>query len=158
MKTKQTNIRAKFTKERDNARNYSREKELDTHYVITDKKTEKVVVDCRIYVGRSRNASTVYASIWINLSDKKKPEYWAHASTSGTGSAGGWGYHKGSAAVSDALTSGGIELYGTAYACRDEKIDFKNRAYIHGVGDTAIESALLAVAHAAGFNDVIFSH
>lgn len=156
MKTKQQNLRAKFTTEQSNAKNYNSEKSLDKQYLIIDKKTEKMVIDCRIYSGFTRNASTVYASIWVNLTAKKKPQAWRYGYVSGAGSAGGYGYDKNSGAVCDALRSAGIELYGVPYAAQSGVVaDFKKRAYINGVGESAIRSALLATAYAAGFNDVI---
>jgi hypothetical protein len=95
-----------------NAVNYGGQKELvSTWNVIGKIKGElKTVVTARCYMGRSRSASTVYASVWIHGDD---------IYTSGHGSAGGYGYHKESAAIDDAITSAGIELYGSAYADKD---------------------------------------
>lgn len=146
MQAKQTNIAANFTTAQNKAKNYSQDKETISKFVIVDKSTERTIVDCRLYMGRSSNSSVVYASIWVNIKDSKKPKDWVYGFTSGTGSAGGWGYHKSSAAVQNALTSAGIELYD-----KD-----KTRQYIDGVGDGAIREALLAVAYAAGNNSVIF--
>lgn len=145
MQAKQTII-AKFTTENSNAVNYDNKKEKVSQYVIIDKNTERRIVDCRVYMGRSSNSSTVFCSLWVNIKENKKPKTWQYAGTSGTGSAGGYGYHKQSAAVQDALTSAGIELYNAD----------KTRRYIDGVGDSAIREALLAVAYAAGYNSVIF--
>lgn len=145
MQAKQTII-AKFTAENSKAVNYDNKKEKVSQYVIVDKNTERRIVDCRVYMGHSKNSSTVYCSLWVNIKDLKKPKTWQYAGTSGTGSAGGYGYHKPSAAVQDALVSAGIELYD-----KDKK-----RQFIDGVGDSAIRSALLAVAYAAGYNSVIF--
>lgn len=147
MQAKQTNTIAKFTTAQNKAKNYSNDKEVIGKFVIIDKTTERTIVDCRLYMGRSKNSSTVYASIWVNIKDLKLPKDWAYGFTSGSGSAGGYGYHKQSAAVQDALTSAGIELYD-----KDKKQQF-----IHGVGDGAIRDALLAVAYAAGYNSVIFA-
>lgn len=73
-------------------------------------------------MGRSRNASTVYASIWVHANG----HYLA-----GHGNAGGYGYHKESAAFQDAITSAGIQLVGSPYA--DDKgmhyIDVPNPAF-----------------------------
>lgn len=145
MQAKQTTI-AKFTTENNKAVNYDNKKEKVSQYVIIDKNTERRIVDCRVYMGRSSNSSTVYCSLWVNIKDLKKPKTWQYAGTSGTGSAGGYGYHKQSAAVQDALTSAGIELYTAD----------NTRRYIDGVGDGATREALLAVAYAAGYNSVIF--
>lgn len=146
-----------------NAKNYGGEKETISKYVILARTTHckelREIVDCRVYMGRSRNSSTVYASLWVNTFD---------AHTSGTGSAGGYGYHKESAAIQDAITSAGIELYGSAYGepqrwNYDEKREYtpqellsikrkhdKQRCHIGGVGDAAIQTALEAIAKAAG--------
>lgn len=145
MQAKQSSIKARFTVEQGNAKNYSQDKETISKFVIVDKTNERTIVDCRLYMGRSSNSSTMYASIWVSIKDLKKPKTWQYAGTSGTGSAGGYGYHKQSAAVQDALTSAGIELYNAD----------KTRRYIDGVGDGAIREALLAVAYAAGYNSVI---
>lgn len=147
MQAKQTNIIAKFTTECENAKNYSNDKEIVNQYLVIDKTTERKIVDCRVYMGRSNNSSKVYASIWVSIKDLKKPKTWKYAFTSGTGSAGGWGYHKESAAVQGALSSAGIELYNT---------EDKKRRFIDGVGDSAIRESLLAVAYAAGYNNIIF--
>lgn len=166
MKAKQELLKAVFTEERSNAKNYGNEKEKVSQYLILDKKTECVAVDCRVYMGRSASASTVYVSVWINLQKDKKPAHWEYAGTSGTGNASGYGYHKESAAVESALESAGVQLFGEVYSAavptdpkeraKYKRDIMKKRAYIGGVGDSAIKKALLSVAHAAGFNDVIF--
>ena len=110
----------------DNGKNYGHKKELiQTFNVITD--TLKEIITVRCYMGRSASASVVYASIWIN-----SPDY--HGS--GTGKAGGYGYHKISAAISEAILSAGIEL------SKD----------ISGVGNGAIHEALGAIAETMGYN------
>ena len=112
-----------------NAINYGYKKEMiRTYNVITDGLKE--IITARCYMGRSASASTVYASIWINASD---------VHTSGKGKAGGYGYHKESAAIGAAIESAGITL--------DQSIE--------GVGNTAIEDALKAIAAALGFSDVL---
>lgn len=166
MKAKQELLKAVFTEERSNAKNYGNEKEKVSQYLILDKKTERVVVDCRVYMGRSASAITVYASMWINLQKDEKPAHWEYAGTSGTGNASGYGYHRESAAIAHALDSAGVQLFGEVYSCaaptdpkeaaKHKREIMKKRAYIDGVGESAIKKALLAVAHAAGFNDVIF--
>lgn len=158
MKTKQKNMIAKFTAEKclNNAKNFSQEKELVSRYLVIDKKTEKVIIDCRCYMGRSSNSSQVYAAIWVNsiisLCDDADG-FTTHAS--GRGSAGGYGYHKESAAIGDAISSAGFTLFGNASEYGD-KPDFKRICNIDGVGESAIRSALLAIAYACGSLDVIF--
>ena len=64
------------------------------------------------------------AALWVN--DYTNSEI----NTSGTGSAGGYGYHRPSAAASEAIRNAGIEL--------DQNIS--------GRGDSAIEDAVKAIA------------
>lgn len=148
-----------------NARNYSGEKEIVSKYIVLGKINGEMreIVDARVYMGRSRNAANVYASIWVHGRDKEGKEIY----TTGKGTAGGYGYHKSSAAIGSAISSAEIELYGNVYGeprfNYEEKREytaseltamrrktFKKRAHIGGVGDSAIEAALLAIAKAAG--------
>ena len=122
-------MKATIGKNVSNAINYKGEKELmKTFNVVTD--TLKEIITVRCYMGRSSSASTVYASIWINASG---------IYTSGKGKAGGYGYHKESAAIAEAIESAGITL----------------DANISGVGDGAICAALEAIARALGFSNVL---
>lgn len=84
----------------------------------------RAIVTLRIYWP----ASVCYAALWVNGDE---------VHTSGTGSAGGGGYCKASAAASEAIESAGFTLS-------------KN---IHGVGTSAIREAVLALAEAAGYPD-----
>lgn len=154
MKTRRQFMTARFVEERENAKNLSGEKETIGRILIIDKKTETHAVDARFYMGASRNASTVYCSIWVKVSAKKKPGAWESVYTSGRGAAGGYGYHKQSAALQDAINSAGIELYGSPYNRADDHKK-SNRAYIGGCGDNAMRDACLAIAYAAGFTDCI---
>lgn len=86
----------------------------------------RTLVEARFYMGRSRSSSTVYASFWAYGRD-----YLA-----GHAKAGGWGYHKQSAALGSAIRNAGIELDSS----------------ISGVGEAAMQEALLAIA-AAVFPD-----
>jgi hypothetical protein len=162
MKTHQRFMRATFTGKRaDNARGSEASHNLLTEWQIIDKKTERSVITCRTYTkGRG---DTVHASLWVHrISDKAKPASWEHGETSGRGSAGGYGYHKASAAVCSAISSAGITLWGSPYArpvngdseAATRKL-LKHRAHIGGCGDSSIESALCAIAYAAGFNNAI---
>ena len=155
MKTKQASMKAVFTKECSNAINHSGKMETVSQFILIDKKTEKQVVIARTYMGRGRYASQVKAAVWVDLSDKKKPADWKYGYTSGSGQAGGYGYDKASTAIADAIESAGIELYGTAYHRHGEKVDFEKRVHFGGVGSTATRMALLAIAYAAGWTDVI---
>lgn len=97
------------SKEVSNGRNYGGEKEMISAYSIigTIKGDLKKIVTVRSYMGRSRNASTVYCSIWVHGNG-----YYL----AGHGSAGGYGYHKESAALQGAINSAGIQLIGSPYA------------------------------------------
>ena len=122
-------MKATIGKQVSNAINYGDKKELTkTFNVVTDGLKEVITVRC--YMGRSANASTVYASVWINTSE---------VHTSGKGKAGGYGYHKASAAIGDAINSAGIAL----------------DTDISGVGNSAILDALTAIANALGFERVL---
>lgn len=158
MKSKQNHMIAKFTAKTclSNAKNYSQEKELVNRYLVIDKKTERVIIDCRCYMGRSSNSTQVYASIWINSNIPLCEGAEGFTTyTSGSGAAGGYGYHKESAAVGNAAASAGFTLFGSASGY-DNKPDFKRICNIAGVGGSAIESALLAIAYTCGSRDVIF--
>lgn len=144
-----------------NAYNYSGQKEIVSKYVVIGKIRGEIreIVDARAYMGRSRSASTVYASIWVHGDN---------IYTSGRGQAGGYGYHKESAAIGSAISSAEIELYGDVYddsmrwnyaekrentpaeIAKLKRAAAKRRTHIGGVGDSAIKSALLAIAKAAG--------
>lgn len=156
MKTKQATMKAVFTKECSNAINHGGKMETVDQFLLIDKKTERQVVVARTYMGRGRSASQVKASIWVDLSGKKKPAGWEYGCTSGSGQASGYGYDKASTAIADAIESAGIELYGTAYQRHGEKVDFKKRVHFGGVGASATRTALLAIAYSAGWTDVIF--
>ena len=75
-------------------------------------------------------AQTAYACLWVHGSD---------IHTFGSGSAGGYGYCKESAAAAEAISNAGFELSGN----------------ISGVGTRAIEDAVLAIAAAIGRPDAL---
>lgn len=108
-----------------NGRNLGGKKELlSTWDVVAFRDGEyHQPVTLRTYAGRSRDSSRIYASIWVS------------GRYSGHGYAGGYGYHKASAAAQTAIRSAGITL----------------SAPIDGRGDSAIEGALGAIARALGF-------
>lgn len=114
-----------------NGLNYGSEKETTYTFVVVahHKGDLKEVLACRCYMGRSRNAETVYASIWTF-----GPKW-----LSGTGKAGGWGYCKTSAAINEAIRSAGIKL--------DKGI--------HGAGIERAMEAMTAIARALGFRKTI---
>ena len=87
-------------------------------YIAIDKDFHRVV-DCRIYFPKM----TAYCCIWVNWSDK-------NIHLNGSGSAGGGGYDKPSAAAGGAIHNCGIDL--------SENID--------GRGSEAIKEAVEAIA------------
>ena len=91
----------------------------------------------RVWTGRSRSSSTVYASIWVS------GEY--EAGTSGTGQAGGYGYCKVSEAVARTIANAGIKLYGSPYPHTDREVDYTKEVDIGGTGEASIPRALLAI-------------
>jgi hypothetical protein len=88
---------------------------------------EPVTVRC--WMGRSSNASTVYASVWIGHKDFH---------TSGHGKAGGYGYCKKSSAVYDAFRSAGIE-FDMRWA---------------GAGESRVVQAVEAICRELGFETI----
>ena len=88
--------------------------------ISLDKGRLRTIVDLRVY-WPNRNAETVHACVWINGEDFY---------TKGSGTAGGWGYDKASAAAESALARAGVEF---------------NRHW-GGGGKSATEEAILAVA------------
>jgi hypothetical protein len=173
MQTKQNHIKAVLTSSKRNAINYSGEKETVQSISIVCRKTEKPVLSCHVYMGRSRSASTVYASLWLHnikehkLLKKHKGKFYSNilgdetgekhyqGNTSGKGRAGGYGYCKTSAAIQEAITSAGIEFYGSPYPSRptNNHKDMTKKANIAGTG--CHRWALLAIAYAAGYSDCV---
>lgn len=127
-----------------NAVNYSGEKEKISSYTVVGKRNGSLsaIVEARFYMGRSRSASVVYCSLWVQGENY----------CSGSGKAGGYGYHKESAALQSAISSAGITLFGSNYSYfdKDEKPNFKKRAHIGGCGCGSMATALKAIARAAG--------
>lgn len=159
MKTKCNYTKAVMpTRAASNAKNLAGDKETIATIKLIDKKTECVIVDARFYMGRSSKSSSVYCSIWC----RGQGVYDAAHSTTGHGVASGYGYHKRSAALASAISSAGIELYGSPYGhpvngdtpAQTKKM-LKTRAYIGGCGDGSINTALCAIAYAMGFKDCI---
>lgn len=126
-------MKAEISNPQQNGRNYGGEKEMTAAYIVIGIGASRLDVDeiatLRIYMGRSRNASRVYASLWVHGKG-------VHCA--GSGWAGGYGYHKPSAAAAAAFADAGI--------CLDEGIA--------GRGDSAITSALHAVGIALGYDTV----
>ena len=72
-------------------------------YQCIDPASSFPVIDCRIYTGLHRYSSRVIAAVWIH--DHKGGRH-----SHGVGIVGGYGYHKGSAAIETALHEMGIRL------------------------------------------------
>ena len=115
-----------------NAKNYGDTKEtIATRVlVVLDDDMLHKVVDARVYSARRGDGMRpMYAAIWVRTRDGRM--------LSGSGSAGGCGYCKRSAAIGQAVTSAGVRL----------AIDIEGR----GMG--AVDDASHAIANAAGYSD-----
>jgi len=132
-------IKAQIVKKAENAKRPDN-KELVSAYSLvvrlpSGEMREVVTVKC--YMGRSASASVVHAVLWVKCADG----HW----TSGSGSAGGWGYHKESAAISDAIKSAGIELKDIKNGRKDHWFD------LAGTGGSYYPQVFDAIARAAGY-------
>lgn len=123
----------------------------------------KELVKVRWYMSRTSSASVVYCCIWVHGKLFRM---------SGKGQAGGYGCHKPSAALQDALTSAGIKLVGSPYhgtkatyeqTERQEdgsykrvsyKQNFKKECSIDGCGATSSEDAIKAICEALGYKKI----
>lgn len=112
-------------------RNHRKENNFLSEYLVIQPKYNllnesiemKQVISLRIYGTNAMN----YACLWVYANDYK----------SGSGSAGGYGYHRPSAAAEEAINAAGYSL--------DESIS--------GVGESAIKKALNAICKLEGFKD-----
>lgn len=105
-----------------NWRKYDSKEQTGGYHVVCIKKGKvRNPITVRYYKGRSNQASTVYCVLWANNDER---------TIVGHGEAGGYGYHKQSSALSDAIRNAGIKL--------DKSIS--------GVGETAEREALQAIA------------
>jgi hypothetical protein len=113
--------------------NSNRREQISAYTVVAYKRGQfETPITVRCWMGKSASASTVYATIWTH-NRENNGRYFA-----GAGNAGGYGYHKESAAIGDAIRSAGIKL----------------DTDINGVGDSAIDAALHAIAKALGYRKV----
>jgi hypothetical protein len=123
-------MKATFTsKETRNGVNFGDKKELIRAKSVIALQTNGhpcEVISARWYMGRSASASIVYCTVWVNGG------LWV----SGSGSAGGGGYCKQSAAFAHAVENAGIELTED----------------VAGRGSSAVESACKAIARELGFS------
>ena len=139
-------MKATLIKESQNARNMEPQKErVNTVRVIsrilgTDKGLQ-TVCEARFYMARrSDGASPIYCSLWVSGAQ------W----TSGHGRASGYGYHKESSALQSAIDSAGIRLTGDNYRELPSDATSDAMARIDGCGDSAMHSAMRAIAIAVG--------
>jgi len=113
-----------------NAVNHSGKKELIKLFRVIAKTPTgwQEPIEARCYMSfNSDGAAPVYAAVWIRGS-----------SVSGRGKASGYGYHKVSAAIAEALGNAGIKLSED----------------ISGRGDSSVCDALTAIAAALGHTDI----
>lgn len=145
-------MKAVFSDPKQNGKNYANDKEMTAAYSIVGKVngTLQEVVVLRAYMSRATSASVVYASLWVR----------GNTYIAGHGQAGGYGYHKESAAAEAAIQSAGIELFGNVYSNADEKPNFKKRVSFGGCGTDSMKEALKAIARTAGArgNLLVISH
>ena len=94
--------------------------------VVLDGSKQIELLTARAWVGRSRNASRIHASVWLHAPG---------VAAAGYGWAQGYGYHKRSAAFDVALGAAGIKM----------------EAPIDGRGDEAVRDAFLAIAKHLGY-------
>lgn len=140
-------------------------KETTGTIVVIGCKANKMqeLITVHFYMGRSSQASVVYCNIWVHGKN-----YWI----SGKGQAGGWGYHRQSAAFQDALSSAQVKLVGNPYKGMEKtyevynretqktkviKQDFTKECHIGGCGDTAIDDALKAIAFELGYKNILIT-
>lgn len=108
----------------DQHRANSRRERIQSMAVIAwDGQRFREPVRARLYMSKSRDASKVYASLWVGGNLER------HAA----GHAGGYGYHKASAALDAAISNAGIGLSES----------------INGRGESAMREALLTIGRAA---------
>lgn len=116
--------------------NHRKENNFREEYAAIDRKTGNAHAVIRLYSTQSRS----YACVWIRQpATKTQPD---GVYRTGSGLAGGYGYHRPSAAAAVAINAAGFNL--------DNDID--------GKGDAAIREALEAVARCLGMRNPIIHH
>lgn len=132
------NITAYITATGKGTKNYQSKEVIASYSLIvsTHDRGLQEVVRAKLYMGRSKSASTVYANVWISGPSS------AHR---GSGSAGGYGYHKESEALARAFEDAGVRLYHTPKGSTEEvPFDFG------GTGSSYYEEIFEAIAKAVG--------
>ena len=103
------------------------------------------VITIRTYFNKKGSGmQPVRACVWIKPA---KAGDW----NSGRGSAGGYGYHKESAAIAEAVSSAGVSLFGALYNYRNAPVDLKKRVDFGGTGSSGYTDIFKAIARAAGY-------
>ena len=141
-------IKASIVKKESNAR-CPDNKELVSAYSLVVRLPSgemREVITVRCYMGRSASASVIHAVMWVRCKDGE----W----TSGSGSAGGYGYHKESAAIADAISSAGVTLQDLENDRKDHWFD------LGGSGTSYYPQVFEAIARAAGYrgHTLLVSH
>jgi hypothetical protein len=103
------------------------------------------VITVRTYMSASRHALTVKACVWIRLNTVSGD--WKN----GRGEAGGYGYHKESAAIAAAVRAAGVRLYGDPYAYGGPA-DLEKPFDFGGSGSSFYPDVFHAIAEAAGYS------
>lgn len=133
-------IKAQIVKKQDNSRRPDNKELVSAYSLIVRMASGELreVVRVKCYMGRSASASVIHAVMWVKCADG----HW----TSGSGSARGYGYHKESAALADAVKSAGIKLKDLDRTDRPDRwFDFG------GTGTSYYPQVLEAIARAAGY-------
>lgn len=105
---------------------HRKEDKFQESFLFVERESLDVKIDVRIYGTQARN----YCCLWVRGGDG-----W----NSGSGWAGGYGYHRASAAMQKALAAAGIEL--------DHDID--------GRGENAMKDAIMDIAKHLGYEGKI---
>lgn len=133
-------IKAQIIKKQDNARRLDNKELVSAFSLVVRLPSGELreVVTARCYMGRSASASVVHAVMWVRCADG----HW----TSGSGHAGGYGYHKESAAIASAISSAGVTLQDLDRTDRPDRwFDFG------GTGTSYYPQVFEAIARAAGY-------
>jgi len=141
-------IKAHIIKKAENAKRPDN-KELVSAYSLVVRLPSgdmREVITVRCYMGRSASASVVYAVLWVRCANG----HW----TSGSGHAGGYGYHRESAAIADAISSAGVTLQDLENDRKDHWFD------LGGTGTSYYPQVFEAIVRAAGYrgHTLLVSH
>ena len=107
--------------------------------------TEAVTVHAH-YSARGNGMQPVRACVWVRMPRGSGRDW-----LSGSGAAGGCGYHKESAAIAAAVSAAGVELTGAHNGSRESADDENRRFSFDGAGSSYYPEVFEAIATAAGF-------